>query len=60
MEMAVRYLERRGAKVELAEAELPQISSTDIRRLIIDGADISSLVPKMVAEYIKENNLYTA
>ena len=57
---AVRYLERRGAKVELAEAELPQISSTDIRRLITEGADVSSLVPKTVAEYIKENNLYTA
>ena len=34
------------------------ISSTDIRRRIQEGRDIRRLVPKAVADYIKENKLY--
>lgn len=35
-----------------------ELSSTDIRKAIAEGRDISSLVPQKVAEYIKENRLY--
>jgi nicotinate-nucleotide adenylyltransferase len=35
------------------------ISSTDIRRRIREGRGISRLVPKVVADYIKENRLYS-
>ena len=34
------------------------ISSTDIRRRIREGRGIRRLVPKAVADYIKENKLY--
>lgn len=34
------------------------ISSTDIRRRIHEGRGIRRLVPKAVADYIKENKLY--
>ena len=34
------------------------LSSTEIRKKISNGEDVSSLVPKTVLEYINENNLY--
>ena len=34
------------------------VSSTEVRRKIAEGADISELVPQNVAEYIAENDLY--
>ena len=44
--------------VDIYEAEMPDISSTQIRKMIKDGKDISSLVPDEINRYIKENNLY--
>ena len=35
-----------------------EVSSTDIRRMVNEGADISGIVPPAVADYIKENRLY--
>ena len=35
-----------------------EMSSTDIRRAVKEGADISSMVPKRVEEFIRENGLY--
>ncbi len=35
------------------------ISSTDIRLRLLNGSDLSGLLPQKVIEYIKENNLYT-
>jgi nicotinate-nucleotide adenylyltransferase len=34
------------------------VSSTEIRQRVKNGESIESLVPKAVADYIKENNLY--
>ncbi len=45
-------------RVKVLPTNVVDISSTEIRRRITDGADISELVPKAVAEYIAENNLY--
>ncbi|MEX1308166.1 MAG: nicotinate-nucleotide adenylyltransferase [Eubacteriales bacterium] len=39
------------------EPGLP-ISSTDIRLRLLNGSDLSGLLPEKVSEYIKENNLY--
>ena len=35
-----------------------EISSTDIRRAVKEGSDISGMVPPLVAQYIKERGLY--
>ena len=40
------------------EAELLDISSTDIRQRIKDGKGIRRMVPKAVADFIKEKGLY--
>ena len=36
------------------------ISSTQIRKRVAEGKDISGLVPPAVAEFIKQNGLYLA
>lgn len=59
LEPAVRYLERRGAKVVLVDCELPDISSTEIRRLIADGRSYEEYLPETVSRYIEENKLYS-
>ncbi len=38
---------------------MEDISSTDIRQYLNDKKDISELVPKQVADYIKRNGLYS-
>lgn len=43
---------------EILKARLPKISSSDIREKIAAGKKFEHLVPRSVAEYIKENNLY--
>jgi nicotinate-nucleotide adenylyltransferase len=35
-----------------------EVSSSEIREKVKNGEDITYLVPKVVADYIKENNLY--
>ena len=37
---------------------LPQVSSSEIRRLCAQGKDISALVPFAVADYIQKHDLY--
>lgn len=52
------YREKFHARVE--ELALPawEISSTEVRRRVCAGEDISALVPENVAKYIKEHRLY--
>ena len=50
-------LEARGAKVELVENEIINISSTQLRRLLAFHA-ADEFLPAGVGEYIRENGLY--
>jgi len=53
-ELARQY----GAKINLMDFDGPDISSTEIRRCVAEGLDITHLVPECVAEYIREKGLY--
>lgn len=46
--------------IRFIHAPLMNISSTMIRSRVSEGLDISALVPKNVAAFIKEHNLYRA
>lgn len=46
-------------EVVTADCEPFEVSSTEIRKLIREGKDISGYVPEAVAQYIKENKLYS-
>jgi len=37
----------------------PDISSTQLRRHLAKGEDVSTLMPKMIADYARSKNLYT-
>jgi nicotinate-nucleotide adenylyltransferase len=47
-----------AGKILLASLDLPDISSTQVRRMIRKGEDISALVPAEVARYIAAHKLY--
>ena len=47
-----------GARVIELKNETLEMSSTDIRKAVENGEDISGMVPESVFEYIKENRLY--
>ena len=52
------YREKYGVMFRKIITEPLEMSSTDIRRAVKEGADISSMVPKRVEEFIRENGLY--
>ena len=52
------YYEKYGVMFRRIVTEPIDISSTLVRNMVASGKDISALVPKGVAEYIKENRLY--
>ena len=57
-EMVTTIVPRRGSEGGIDGLELIDISSTEIRERIKAGKGIKQLVPKAVAEYINEHNLY--
>ena len=53
-----KYLKEYGKICRRIMTPEIELSSTEIRRMVKEGRDISHLVPAKVAEYIKENKLY--
>lgn len=51
--------QRTAGRIVMAELDLPDISSTQIRRMVRMHEDISALVPPAVAAYIAAQGLYT-
>lgn len=47
-----------AGKILHAELDLPDIASTQVRRMVRMGEDVSALVPPGVAAYIAAENLY--
>ena len=47
-----------GAKTEVFDAGIMTVSSTEVRRRVRSGGDISELVPPGVRDYIYKNGLY--
>ena len=52
------YYQKYGVMFRRIVTEPIQLSSTEIRRAVAEGRDISGLVPKRVAEFIEQNGLY--
>ena len=52
------YRNKYGKNVVKIKAPAISVSSSEIRRRVSEGEDISGLVPETVAEYIKEKGLY--
>ena len=59
MRRQMRYLkEKYGARIELLQAPLLEISSTTLRERAARGLSLRYMVPDTVAEYIRKNRLY--
>lgn len=55
----IAYLrEKFEVVVHLTNIQAVEISSTEIRQKLKDGISIKNIVPEIVEEYIKENNIY--
>ena len=57
-EKMMEYKSRYGARTELIDIPVSDLSSSMIRRAVAAGEDISSFVPGAVADYIYRNGLY--
>ncbi len=59
--MQLEYLRTRyGADIAVLHFPETDLSSTEIRHLASENADLSSLVPKAVSDYIRKHQLYHA
>ncbi len=52
------YYEKYGVMFRRIVTDPIELTSTEIRRAVKDGKDVSALVPKGVAEFIRDNGLY--
>ena len=52
------YYEKHGVMFRKILTEPIELSSTDVRRAVSEGRDISRLVPPAVERFIRENGLY--
>ena len=53
-----KIVEQDGGKCIILDETVTDISSTEIRRMIIDNIGVSDFVPEKVCEYIENNNLF--
>lgn len=51
-------LKHDGCRVRIIPADLPEISSSQIRKLIAQGKPVTGLIPESVERYIVENGVY--
>ena len=59
MHRQIQYLsDKYDAKIQLLQAPLLEISSTTIRERAAKGLSIHYMVPDLVAEYVKDHQLY--
>lgn len=47
-----------GAECHIEDFQVTDVSSTQVRNLLRNGADVSDLLPEPVLDYIKEKGLY--
>lgn len=52
------YYNKYGVMFRRIVTEPTELSSTQIRKMVAEGKDISKLVPEKVADFISENRLY--
>ena len=55
---AAKRLSREGAKLQLLRFEPVEVSSTQLRKALAEGGDVSALVSPEVSGYIKKRGLY--
>lgn len=51
-------LKQQGATCVVADIDMPDVSSAQIREKLAAGEDVSSLIPASVAEYAKKTEIY--
>lgn len=52
------FKEQRGAVIRHIDISPIEISSSDLRKMIFKGLDVSCFVPEVIIAYIKKNGLY--
>ncbi len=55
---SLKELKEDGVVIESVEADITEVSSTDVRRKIGLGENVSRLVPEKILKYIESSNLY--
>ena len=58
IERIAEYKRKYGKNVVKIVAPVNEISSSEVRKMVAGGEDISGVVPEAVANYIKEKGLY--
>lgn len=58
IERIAEYKQKYGKNIVKIVAPVVELSSSDVRKMIASGNDISGVVPPAVADYIKEKGLY--
>lgn len=55
---AVENLRLNGGKITVVEVDLPEVSSTEIRRRLLEDKPLNVLVPENICEYIEKNHIF--